>query len=433
MNTLKQSNINNQRGAASLLTALVLLIGITLITLTTSKTVLNETKIAADNYRATQAVAAANYAMDFGVDYFDNGGFDQVTNAAEPLVSGCTPASPRDCRLDFVAVGNTPNIPNLTSADGNQTTSATLTFNVATGTRCVPAGATPDMKNGMITAQGFSDDNLGTRTITQCVGPIELLKNGGPKQPLVAQGNVAVTGNARIINRYTNTTIWSGGKVKIGSSSAMETFIKDGASGTLTKDELIAAPTTGADPANTQEVSNKDLGNGLDIIDDDPSLGTLIGLDYFKNFFGVSSREELAALAGDQAYTSMGDAISDPPQSGLIWVEEADHDHSLGGNGQIGTPDAPAIVIVNGDLSITGGVTIYGLLYVTGKYTIPGSPQIIGANIVEGTDVATETPSTQPIVSGTGSISLVYWPFASDSEAPLDNLTAVVSGSWRDW
>jgi Tfp pilus assembly protein PilX len=414
MNTLKQSDLTSQRGAATLLTALVILIGITLITLTTSKTVLVETQMAADNYRTSQAVAAANYAMDYGVNYFDKGGFDQKINA--------TGVAGSDTIVDTVLV------PDLVSADGSQTTTAQLTFNNATGTRCVAAGATPVMKSGLITATGFSDDALATRTITQCVGPLNVLRDEGPKQPLVAQGNVALTGNARLINRYTNTNIWSGGDVNIGSSSSMETFIKDSASGALTTAQLLDTD----DGNHAQLVSNRNLGNGLDIIDEDPSLNTLVGLEFFQNFFTVESRNQLKQLAASagQSYTAMGSAITAPVQSGLIWVEG---DQSMNG-GTIGSITAPAIVVVNGDLTLSGGATIYGLLYVSGKYTIQGTPQVIGANIVEGTNLTTETPATPPIVGGTGTITLVYWPaFASGSSSPLPGLTAVVSGSWRDW
>lgn len=408
MNTLKQPDLNRQRGAATLLTAMIILIGITLITLTTSKTVLVETQMTADNYRVTQAVAAANYAMDYGVNYFDNGGFDQNN----------------DTVMDYIAAGTTPNIPNLSSADGSQTTFGQLTLNNAAGTRCVAAGSTPDMKNGMITAQGFSDDTLATRTITQCVGPINVLQDGGPKQPLVSQGNIGLTGNARIINRYTNTTVWAGGKTKIGSSSAMETYIKDPASGTLTQAQLIDAD----DDNNTQLVSNRNLGNGLDIIDDDPSLGSLVGLEFFKNFFAVDSRAQLKALAGTQSYTSISEALG---KSGLIWVEG---NQSMNG-GTIGSIAKPAIIVINGDFTLAGTATIYGILYVTGTYTVHGTPTVIGGNIVEGTNLGPpETPATPPIVNGNGTLSLVYWPiFSTSSDDPIPGLTAVISGSWRDW
>ncbi|MDO9267895.1 MAG: hypothetical protein Q7T96_02155 [Methylobacter sp.] len=414
MKIVIQPNLNNQRGAATLFSALIILVGITLVTLTTSKTVLVETQIAADNYRTAQAVAAANYAMDYGVNYFDNGGFDQVTAAG---------AAGSDSIVDVVTV------PGLASADGRQTTTATLTFNNAAGTRCVAAGATASMRSGLITATGFSDDGLASRTISQCVVTLPVLRNAGPQQPLIAQANVALTGNARIINRYTNTTIWSGDAVSIGSSAAMETYIKDPTVvGTLTQAQLLDTD----EDNNTQLVSNNNLGNGLDIIDSDPSLGTLIGLDFFKNFFNVDTREQLKAMANSagQSYTAMSSAVTSPVKSGLIWVEG---NQSMNG-GTIGSLTAPAIVIINGDFTLGGGATIYGVLYVAGKYTIAGTPQVIGSNIVEGTNLATGLPASAPIVGGTGTISLVFWQNIEGGAAnPPKGLTSVVGGSWRDW
>jgi len=435
MNNYHQLNtLKKQQGAATLFTSIILLVAITLVVILSGKTVLNETKIAADNYRITQATTAANYAMDLGVNYFDTGGFDRINNATNAIESDTVVDLLGDIDGDGV-YDNPFNAPSLTSNDGSQTTSATLLFNNTAGTLCVPAGADITMKSGMITATGFSDDGLATRTITQCVGPITVLNDDGPKQPLVAQGSVALTGNARIINRFTNTTIWSGDKVTIGSSSAMETYIKDPAVGFL--DIAIAADearllSTDED-ADTQLVSNNNLGNGLDIIDDDPSLGTLLGLDFFTNFFNVETRAQLKKLAGTQSYTSMGDAITTPVKTGLIWVEEADGDQTMNG-GTIGAIGEPAIVIINGDFTLGGNSTIYGLLYVRGKYTIVGTPTVVGANVVEGSNFPAETTAAGPIVTGVGTISLIYWPgFESSSNNPLPGLTAVISGSWRDW
>ncbi|MDD1620132.1 MAG: hypothetical protein LUQ11_01530 [Methylococcaceae bacterium] len=447
---MTQIKLNSQRGVASLLTALVLLICITLVALVSSKTVLVETQIAADNYRASQAVAAANYALDYGVNYFDAGGFDRVVNASGTgtAITGCTPDNPlpaagspgSDCIVDTGAadtdgdgtIDQQFNALSLKSADLSQTTTATLAFNNAAGTYCVAAGATPDMQHGMITATGFSDDSLATRTITQCIAPLNILRDNGPKQPLVAQGNVALTGNARIINRYTDTTVWSGGLVQIGSSSAMETFINSTSDPATTEAERIDTD----DDEHAQLVSNRNLGNGLDIIDDDPSLGNLVGLEFFKNFFAVETRAQLKQIAVDngQSYTNISSALNPaspaPATGGLVWIEG---NQSMNG-GTIGSLAKPAIVVVNGDMTLTGGATIYGLLYVAGTYTINGTPQIIGANIVEGTDLTTNLQAAPPIVSGTGTISLVYWPaFAAGSGNPLPSLTAVVSGSWRDW
>lgn len=397
----------SQRGAATLITAVILLIAITLVTLLTAKTVLVETKQTADNYRTMQAVSAANYAMDYGVNYFDNGGFDQnADNIVDTLV-----------------------VPNLVSTYlGGHTVTANLTFNNLAATRCVAAGATPDMSHGVITAVGFSDDGTATRAISQCVGPLELLQDDGPDMPLISRSQVALTGNANITNRYSNTNIWSGESVVIGSSSSMNTYIRDPSVANLDPDvpaELARLLET--DPTiDTQLVSNRNLGNGLDIIDNDPSLGNLSAVDFFQNFFGTTDRDiikDLAKSAG-QYYTDIDDAIG---KSGLIWVEG---DQSLSSNGMIGSTTAPAILIVNGDFRATGGPTIYGLLYVEGEFEVAGTVNLVGSSIVEGNGVT----AGDPVVSGNGTLNLVFWKdFLDSSNGPLPGLTTIVNGSWRDW
>lgn len=432
MNRYNIKSLAQQQGAATLLTAIIILIAVTLVVFTSVKTVLNETKISASNYRTSQATASANYAMDVAVNYFDTGGFDRVTQDPD---TGAVTDVESDGVIDTLgdldgdgSYDDAFNALTLTSNDGSQTITAQFSFSNSGG--CGATGV--DMKHGTITATGFSDDGVASRTITQCVGPLGILLNDGPKQPLVAQGNVALTGNARIINRFTNTTIWSGDKVTIGSSSAMETYIKDPSVGPLDPND----PTDRARLLSTSEsddaqlISNRNLGNGLDIIDEDPSLGNLTGIEFFQNFFSVDTRAQLKEIAGNQSYSSMSDAITTPVKSGLIWVEG---DQSMTG-GTIGSIDRPAIVVINGDFTIGGNAIIYGLLYVTGAYTIDGTPTVVGANIVEGTDLSTGNPVTPPIVTGTGTISLVYWArFITGSSNPIPGLTAVVSGSWRDW
>jgi len=73
------------------------------------------------------------------------------------------------------------------------------------------------------------------------------------------------------------------------------------------------------------------------------------------------------------------------------------------------------------------------VLYVIGKYRIDGTPQVIGANLVEGTDVATDLPADPPTVFGNGTITLVYWSNIEDSADFIKGLGTAISGSWRDW
>lgn len=394
MNTLKQPDLNSQRGAATLLTALILLICITLITLTTSKTVLVETQISADNYRTTQAVAAADAAMDYGIAYFNDGGFDHDDNGVVDVIGQQSYTS------------------------GTQTTTATLTFD-NTDIRCVPAGATPTMKWGLIRAVGFSDDRLATRTITQCVGTKNVLEGEGPQQTLVSGASVGVTGSAQIVNRYNDLNVWSAGETTI-NSGAMETYIRptDVEITDLTSAQLNSTQTSPSIP-DVQKVSSKGLGTGTDIYANDSRLDVSAS-DFFDMFF-LESQAAMAEMADGVGQKLDGGAGSGD-LSGLSGIVYVDGDASFGGNNAIGSAAAPVILIVDGNFQFNGG-DINGLVYVTGQVTGAGNATVSGTMIAKG-DVA----------RGAGTLTLVYTPFGSSStNHPMPGTTGVISGSWRDW
>ncbi|MGZ8928613.1 MAG: hypothetical protein ACXW03_09170 [Methylobacter sp.] len=406
------STHQTQEGAATLLTALILLICITLVTLAASKTVLVETQISADNYRMAQAVAAANAAMDFGVGYFDNGGFDQKINA--------TGAAGNDSIVDTIA--------DITYTSGTQTTTASLTFNNAAGTRCVAAGSTPNMKSGMITAVGRSDDGLAVRTISQCVGTIDVFGGNGPKQSLISRGGVGLTGNYQVINRYYNTTAWSGDAVNIGESASASTYLRPIGTNEsdYTRAELEDDDTT--NDYTSEPVSDRNKGNGVDTIASDPRLGSLTGDEFFNNFF-YGDRETMKNLADslDQVY-SAADIGSATGKTGVVWI---DGNATMNG-GTYGTSTNPVILIIDGNLRATGNPDIHGLLYVTGQLDAAGTVGVLGSVIVEGD--SSMVPAGEDPVVGHGGVDLIYTPYTLDrSVNPITGTTTVISGSWRDW
>ncbi len=396
---------NKQTGAATLLVTIVLLFSITLVTLFTAKVVLQDTKLEANAYLAAQAFSAANYGLDFAINYFDQGGFDRLDETVSPAIAG------NDDVVDSLVTAPLT----LTHGGGGQVTTAQVQF-VTDADRC---GGTTSWQNGLVTATGFSDDGIATRTMGQCVGPISVLNGDGPEIPLVSRTRISTTGNANIINRYTNTNIWSADDVVITGAS-MATYIR--------------AP--GVDPSSagfdyldvdesvdTQLVSNRNLGNGADIISGDPSLK--LGAGFFENFFASDQRTILQALAeaSSHSYADIGDAVG---ESGLIY---AVGDQALTG-GAIGSPTSPAIVIVDGNFDFGGNAIIYGLVYVVGKMDVAGTPSVVGSSIVENEGGSTSNSGFE----GNGTLNLVYWQnFLNDDGQPLPGLTSVIEGSWRDW
>tara|TARA_R110002049_G_scaffold255471_3_gene431030 strand:+ start:1074 stop:2282 length:1209 start_codon:yes stop_codon:yes gene_type:complete len=396
---------NKQTGAATLLVAIVLLFSITLVTLFTAKIVMQDTKVEANAYRAAQAFSAANYGLDFAINYFDLGGFDRLDETVSPAIAG------NDDVVDSPVTAPLT----LTQGGGGQVTTAQIQF-VTDANRC---GGTASWQNGLVTATGFSDDGVATRTMGQCVGPISIINGEGPEIPLISRTRIDTTGNANIINRYTNTNIWSADDVVITGASM----------GTYIRDPSVDPSSVGFDYLNvnenidTQLVSNRNLGNGADIISGDPSLR--LGAGFFGNFFASDQRSTLQTLAeaASHSYNDISNAVG---ESGLIY---AVGNQQLTG-GTIGSPASPAIVIVDGDFDFGGNAIIYGLVYVVGKMDVAGTPSVVGSSIVANEGGSTSSTGFE----GNGTLNLVYWQnFLNGDGQPLPGLTSVIEGSWRDW
>lgn len=303
----------NQNGAATLLITVVMLILITIIVLFTSRVILNETKVEANNYRASQALMAANAGLDHGLYFFNQGGLDQHTDPDEVdfLPNGT---------VDYPDADNSYEVTISTDADAAsvQETDAIVYFdnddsdNPVGSARCSSKAV---MDSGLVISTGYSDDGLAERTISQCLGVIPVFKGNGPEQPVVSRGLVGSMGNGRVINRFSNINVWSGSPVTYGPSAATETFVSDGS---ITSDEeMISTELT-----KTQLVSSNILGNGYDVIENDPSLANLSGDGFFHNFFSLS-REGLKTISQNTDQYTAGGNVSDfvNGKSGVIYVD----------------------------------------------------------------------------------------------------------------
>jgi len=437
---MKQPSPFKQHGAVTLLTAVVLLIGITLIALLVAKTVLVETQITADNYRTSQASAAASAAMDQAVAYYKQDGLDHNDNGEPDFIVGAEPSA-ASCALPNTTEGK------ITLTAGAQTTLAQYYFDNRDDNACddspaaircdakdgdadgdcfgvtsSPGGYGTNMTRALITAKGWSDDCTAVRTITQCVTPFNIFDGGeGPHQPFVSKAAVGAFGNAKIINRYNNSTIWTGGS--FGTPDvAFGTYLRP--SNTETADYTDAQLNEVNETLNTQIVSNRNTGVGIDIITSDATLASKTADQFFDMFFSQAKSEiknSAANLTPSQLLTP-SDSLNG--KSGIIWVEGNAHISNTDIIGDFAN-NKPAVVIVNGDLDLTGG-DIYGVLYVTGTIHISGNPVVRGTIIGEST-----APST-----GAGTLKMVYVPLGGgdvDNPPFMPGTGAVVAGSWKDW
>jgi len=414
-------NSKKEIGAATLLTAVILIIATTLVAFLTAKTVLQETKMAANNYRASQAIVDADAAMDFSLAYFDSVGLDS---------DGDDSLDDDDTSVDINSIGGGHHDIN--------TYFSTINFdNTDTASNfCRSTPHTVSKKSAEITVSGTSDDGIANRIVSQCIGTINIFSDEGPQQPLITRGAVGLTGNYKIVNRVNNTTIWSGSAVEIGNSASASTYIWDHTQERPDPTDITNRATfesTSNPIQNVDIISTNGLGSGVDIVDQDNTLSILTGDVFFEGFF-PSGKTTIEALANgiDQVINiADGDSVSSlDNKDGVMWVNGTP-DVSMNG-GSYGSADHPAALIINGNLNVTGNPEIYGVLYVVGQLDAGGTVKVIGSTIVEG-DTAIVPAGEDPVV-GTGGVDLTYSPFTQGlSPNGIRGTATVISGSWRDW
>ncbi|QFY90119.1 hypothetical protein D5125_11830 [Magnetovirga frankeli] len=409
-----------QQGMASLLTALALMITLTIITFFTAKIVLNDTRVSANHYRTTQAIQAAQAALDHGLAYFkgvvDTDG-DGIADGDADFVGANTftiPAAnqqPTETNCTMPTAANTP--------AGRVILPDTLgmfwfNFNTTAGEPC---SDTNGLQAELVT-RGWSDDCTAQRTISVCVGYGSFgLGGGSPKQPFITRGSVGAFGNAMIINRFNNSSIWAGGSAsQVGN--AFETYLRP--SNTLVGDYTNAQLIDADESQNTQEVSNGDAGFGIDVVYGDPTLANKTTDEFFAMFFN-STKDDVKGVAEllDQVYS---DGASLDGEKGYVWVEG---DATVNATTTVGSLDNPVVLVIDGDLTLNGGAEIYGIVYVTGELKMTGTPAIYGS-------VIAEDQSTGGVG---GTVDLIYVPYGShgfaDPSAKGGGTT--IPGTWRDW
>ena len=384
--------------------SVVLLLLITMVSIYTSRTVIMEKRISANDFRARQAFEAAESGLQIAIAYIaESGGADKD----------------EDGNIDPVFD---------TDADGVGDVN-TMTFGDNSSVTVTVAGAFPQFQ---IQAVGVSDDRTATQTVRSIGSTTDALPNV-PANPLTTKSAVTINGSATIHNPEGHTTIWSGSDVELGSNNATATNIANptDAGYPTCMDTSMTCSTV------TSSVIN---GVGVDIVEYDTSLANLTPEQMFQNTFGLSmanyreSRVTLEVQALHVGNLASNDAAPgvDMATGEVIWVEgntsmtfseTVGCTVKVGGGGLCPTANLdPSILIINGDLTTGGNPSFSGIVYVIGSFSLSGSAAVAGALVVEGN-----------LVSNAGG-SLDLWYSSDILQWSRDNgPMAGAPGSWQDW
>ena len=421
MKTQSMSCIRYQRGVATLAVALLLLFLVTIVTLYTANTSVMEQKVSANQYRADQAFSAANAALDYGIARLDYDWPEEDTPLSSPPVSiEYAFSDPRDA--DWVI--------RFLDDDGN-------------------------LMPPLIEGTGYSDDASAMRTMSVRLSTFDS-KGEGVAVPLVSHNDIQVGGTFTVKNLFGDDNIWSGKGtgIKNDGSSSLDSRVRNRSTVSTPQAVHGIASENICDDDNYVTASTKAVGESGDIVDEDINLAKLSEDQFWTIFFTEDrnhTRENALAnkhpdLPGGQFWDGINqNNTGDVPWTdlrGLAWVEGTP---KIVGNTQIGTPDAPVILIVDGHLELGGGATIYGLLYVTGDLGFGGGGTTVnGAVIVEGNPTlpsATESDAYDSIgdsgydqsVGLTGTNEICFRPdLLAKAEEVAPNI-GVIPGTWKDW
>jgi PilX N-terminal len=440
------SPAREQRGAVSLIIALLLLFGGTLIAFFANRGMIFEQRTSANQYRSTAAFELAEAGIEWAVGKLNEnmplasttscatGG--ATTTFAQRYAGKSAPTPPAqpnpwfnvptdlryaECRFDPAAIatnggwtcGCPSGLVNIALGSTEQRRFG-VTFNAVpgdslavevvargctTGASCNPRDATPTDRD--------------STAVARVLVKLRPFVTGGPAAALTAGTATNTGGSLNVINQYAPSngiTIHSGSTVETGGGN-----------------KLFTLPGT---PVSAS------------VLDNDPSLYNLTVADedaFFARFFGetlptVDAHEKWIWLDGSASANAdaiMARVTASNYEGNLRFFVNGDLTFSGGGANAptIGTQQKPVIVVVRGNLEITGGRVAYGLFYsanslanVDAEDAGSGGAVIYGAYIVRG----------QFRKQGNGNFSIVYTPTLWASGEPNGDLVKV-PGSWRDF
>lgn len=368
-NTNMYSSLSRQRGVSLIVTLLITVL-FSLLALYGAGILVQDTRSAANDFRAREAMTAAESGVEQGYSLMTaNKQFikaigldlnnDDATSGNESGWTVCT-ATAAPCQP--IRSTDRTNWHYLTINDAlvNAPTAGSFSLFLLT-----PASGDSSRLVYNIVAIGKSADDTSKAVVKQGVYLYPLIF-GEIGSPIAAAGNIPLGGNFSIV---TNP---NGG----GSGQALSAWTKSTIASTGSTDRyscLIGEP-------NCVLATSKLPAEGPGLCDDDLCSDAGFPADLFKYLFGVP--KEQFQKVKDKAKVIADCSLANLPaaSSGLIWVTG-----NCNPTGNVGTADYPVMLVVEGDVTLNAGSQFYGFLYLfnpsaaTAKLIANGNATVHGA------------------------------------------------------
>lgn len=446
----------------SLVVTLILVVLLSLLALYGAGVLVQDTRSAANDYRAREALASAESGIDQGFGLLNanrakikSTGFDVNANGTIDAGEGWTTCTATDAVCQPIESGDRTNWQYLTlsstlikrpwkddDADGVKDAAETYLGDVNVYLVTPSSGDDARLVYNIV-AVGKSGDASGTVTAKQGAYFYPLVV-GTPKSPLMAYGTIANTGNYNVVTNPdgggsgVEVTAWSHTTVSISGSAAtcqLGNATVGGAVGTgfLSTDNTYSYQTDSdgntltmcdACTCPTSDSISKGGVEGTDIVMNDT---TNFPTDVFQYLFGVpyTDYQQVKAKA-----TVVSDCTGlNTASAGLIWVTGGACNISA----SVGSYDTPVMLVVEDqNTQINANGYFFGVIFAFD--TTPASPTTLDVQM-NGTFTlygAVMTNSNIDLGAGTYKMRFDKNVLANLANNPNNRTLSRIPGSWSD-
>ena len=381
----------NQRGVATLLVSIVLLVGVTLITIFTARVGVMDQRISANEYRHNEAKAAADAALDQAGAFIDQNPdlyegtsanwSDCNTSVALQNTFPCTIGSTPYEKVYSVVSGTTISpLAYTTSLDSDITSDSYLVF------------TTSSSVGNILTAVGKGSSLDGTADASAIISysQVSLLTPG--KIPPVMAFVIDINGSFTIVadpnsgdKNGVPISAWVSSLDGAGTGSWQTCSIGSYKNG----DQICAADPVTEGGYDETQTSNAGWGGCACDTDDFLSTNGDIGYDIFEdktNFpsdvfsyvFNGASYDDIEQAADHKFSDCTNLASVDLAGKPLVWISDACTIPD-----DIGSRTNPIILVVDGLLKINSNHNVWGILVSTTDIQLSGGPIIHGSIVTD--------------------------------------------------
>lgn len=408
---------DRQTGAATLLVSMVLMVAATLLVLYVSNTVVGEQKMSANEVRSKQAFEGAQAGIELAIERANAGNnFEAASETA--LNAAWAPENANSSyRVIFCDASVFPAAQTCPDAAGD-ITRVCLAPQADPGPDEV-AGTADDVPatTAWAVGCGWSDDSAARKRIIAMVAKGTPLP-GTITNPLTAKGAVFFKGNSTVVNYFNNLTVWTGNNLDNTGNTGKTVIRKPSRpAGQLTSTQVDTQVGDGNQVCNQAADLICTTSSGVmgpDVIQSDQNLANLTEDQFFENFLALPPADYKNTMAEKVVAGAEAGSITEGGK--VYWV---DGDATIGQN--IGTLAKPVILVVDGDLTLSGDLVIFGVVFVRGDLRTNGKPKVRGAVVASGE------------VDSNGTMNIIYDPDAISNIVKVTGTYATVPGTWRDF